>query len=160
MSSAYHLRTAQFDDLDAILDLWVSMMDEHQQGDPRIRLAAGASSAYRSYAGYHLASSESHVTLAETEDGQALGFCLLAISRNLPMFLPARYGYLSDLAVRPDWRRQGIGRALVEHGAAWLRGQGVDSIQLQYYAFNERGAAFWQAMGFEPFYTRMWRTLA
>ena len=100
--------------------------------------------------------SSSRVLLAES-GGVPAGFCLMAITNNLKMFLPERYGYLSDLYVHPRARRQGIGRRLVESELAWLAEHGVASVQLQFYQFNKTGEAFWRAMGFEPYYTRMWR---
>lgn len=162
LNSAFQVRPAVFEDMDAILQLWQAMMREHQAGDERIELAPGALSAYRAYAGYHLANSESLVLVATREtadEPEVAGFVLAAISRNLPMFLPPRYGYLSDLAVAGNMRRLGIGRALLHNTADWLRGHEISTIQLQYYNFNAAGAAFWEAMGFKPFYTRMWLDL-
>ena len=155
------MRPARFEDMEGILNLWREMMAHHETGDGRIKLAPGAEAAYRAYAGYHLSNSDSLV-LAATPAEQpqwVMGFALVAISRNLPMFVPSRYGYLSDLAVDTNWRRQGVGGALVERVAAWLREREITTIQLQYYDFNAAGEAFWEAMGFKPFYTRMWRAL-
>lgn len=152
------IRKATLEDLDEIVELWGQMMAEHARNDPRVRLAEGALPAYRTYAGYHLVHGDSCVRVAETQGG-LVGFCLLTICRNLPMFLPPRYGYLSDLVVDKAWRRQHIGRRLVEESAEWLRQRNVRSVQLQYYSFNRAGEAFWQAMGFEPYYTRMWLNL-
>ena len=153
---AIQLRPAAPEDMTAILALWGEMMSEHERQDPRIRLTGGALPAYRAYLGYHLTTEESLVQVAEIPGQGVIGFCMLTVNRNLPMFLPANYGYLSDLVVGRPWRRLGIGRALVREGIHWLRQRGLDSIQLQYYCFNQDGAAFWRAMGFESYYTRMW----
>ena len=158
MDQPFGVRAATLGDLPRILELWGAMMAEHSDQDPRIHLTEGAIPAYRAYVGYHLASGESCVRVAEAA-GRVVGFCLLTISRNLPMFLPARYGYLSDLVVAPAWRRRGIGRALFAEGLDWLRENKIPSAQLQFYAFNKSGAAFWKAMGFNAYYTRMWRDL-
>lgn len=152
------IRKATFEDLKPILDLWDEMMGEHQRQDPRIHLADTALAAYRAYVGYHLAHTESCIRVADA-DGEIVGFCLLSINRNLPMFEPERYGYLSDLAVSCSWRRRGIGRALFREVSGWLSAQGIDSVQLQFYSFNAAGEAFWRAMKFKPFYTRMWMDL-
>src|SRR5512140_455377 len=94
----FHVREATSGDLPRIIELWSAMMDEHERNDGRIRLADGALAAYRAYTSYHLTSSESCLRVAEA-GGQVVGFCLVTISRNLPMFLPPQYGYLSDLMV-------------------------------------------------------------
>lgn len=154
------IRKATFEDLKPCLELWDAMMAEHQRQDARIRLTEGALGAYRSYLSYHLVHSDSCVRVAEADGGEVVGFCLATINRNLPMFQPERYGYLSDLTVASGWRRQGIGRMLLEEISRWLGQRGVDSIQLQYYNFNAGGASFWRAMNFKPFYTRMWLDLA
>jgi ribosomal protein S18 acetylase RimI-like enzyme len=156
---AFKIRDAQYADLQPVLDLWMAMMNEHESFDPRIRLARGADAAYRAYVGYHLNNEDSRVLVAlpEEEDGETLfGFCLVTINRNLPMFLPPRYGYLSDLVVARDYRRMGIGRALVDEVRRWLSRQRIETIQLQVYAQNLGGAAFWQSMGFVPYYDRLW----
>jgi ribosomal protein S18 acetylase RimI-like enzyme len=152
------IRAARLEDIEAIIGLWGGMMADHERGDARLRLAPGAISAYRAYVGYHLTNAESKLLVAEAE-GKIVAFSLTTISRNLPMFLPARFGYISDLVVASHARREGIGRRMVEETAAWLRAHRIDSIQLQYYCFNELGEAFWRERGFEPFYTRAWLSL-
>ena len=121
--------------------------------------AEGAAAAYRSYLGFHLASSDACIRVAEAQERggpRVAGFCLLLINRNLPMFLPARYGYLSDLAVDPAWRRQGIGKALLGEVKRWLAEKEISTIQLQVYSKNAPGAEFWRAAGFGAFYDRLW----
>jgi ribosomal protein S18 acetylase RimI-like enzyme len=152
---SFRVRLAGYADLEVVLEMWGTMMAEHEMNDPRIRLSDAALPSYRSYIGYHLNNSGSRVLVADARD-MVVGFCLVTITHNLKMFLPERYGYLSDLYVRPEARRQGVGRALVDCATAWLAVNAVGSVQLQYYWFNRAGAAFWQAIGFEPFYTRMW----
>lgn len=159
---SFSIRDATSADLDAMVALWIAMMDEHQAFDARVRLAKGAETGYRAYLGYHLGNEESLVSVAvggRTAGAPVIGFCLSTINRNLPMFLPARYGYLSDLVIAPAERRRGIGRALVADVRRWLKRRRVDTIQLQVYARNEGGAAFWKSMGFVSYYDRMWLDL-
>lgn len=154
-TGTYLIRKATLQDMDGVLHLWSLMMKDHQERDPRVRLAAGALIAYRAYAGYHLNQAESFFRVVE-QDGQIIAFCLLTINRNLPMFLPERYGYLSDLVVAAHKRGQGIGSRLTGEGCQWLKAHGVHSVQLQYYFDNKVGEAFWSSQGFKPYYTRMW----
>lgn len=155
---AIAIRPAELSDLDIVVGLWSAMMRAHEAGDPHIRLTAGAESAYRSYIGYQIVAEDGCVLVAEIA-GEIIGFCTTGITRNLAMFEPQDYGYLSDLAVAPGHRRRGIGRRLFDATREWLRSRGIDSIQLQYYNFNQRARAFWTAMGFVPYYQRMWLDL-
>ena len=58
-----------------------------------------------------------------------------------------RRGYLHHLAVARAFRRQGIGRALVEACLAALRAQGIPKCNLFLYAHNTEGDRFWSRLG-------------
>ena len=150
-----HIRPARFSDLDAIVRLWIAMMQDHQRADSRVQLTDDAPDAYRYYVNYYLSERNSCVRVVEVE-GRVVAFGLLTIARNMQMFDPPRLGYLSDLVVDADWRRRGIGRRLVTHLLDWLRSREIDCLQLQHYANNKAGEVFWRACGFEPYYMRMW----
>lgn len=144
--------------MDQIVALWGEMMTDHVARDTRLRLAEGALLAYRAYAGYHLERPDSFLRVAE-RDARVIGFCLTTISQNLPMFLPERFGYLSDLCVAADHRRRGVGTALFRQMRQWLHNSGIQTVQLQYYFRNCEAEAFWKSLGFGEFYTRMWLDL-
>jgi GNAT superfamily N-acetyltransferase len=57
------------------------------------------------------------------------------------------HAFLLEPTVRPEYRRRGIGRALVERAVAVARERGLEWIHVDY----EPGlAAFYQACGFRP----------
>lgn len=58
-----------------------------------------------------------------------------------------RRGYLYHLAVHPDFRRRGIGRALVERALDGLKQAGISKVHLFVFADNELGKAFWRNQG-------------
>ena len=60
-----------------------------------------------------------------------------------------RRGYLHHLAVRPDWRGMGIGRALVEHCLEKLRQVRIARCNLFVYTHNLSGRAFWEHLGWK-----------
>lgn len=59
-----------------------------------------------------------------------------------------RRGYIYHTAVRPEYRRQGIARALVEHAMQALEKEGIQKTALVVFARNEGGNAFWEKLGF------------
>ncbi len=156
----FRIRDARTEDLAVILHLWAGMMADHETADPRVRLAPGARQAYESYLTHHLDHEDSCVRVAAAGSPErVIGFYLLTINRNLPMFLPPRYGYLSDMVVEEAWRRRGVGRALVADAREWLRARQIRCVQLQVYARNPRAQVFWNSMGFVAYYQRMWLDL-
>jgi putative acetyltransferase len=58
-----------------------------------------------------------------------------------------RRGYFHHLAVRPPWRRHGIGRALVDAPLAPLASAGTPKCNLFLFDRNKAGRAFWEKHG-------------
>lgn len=58
-----------------------------------------------------------------------------------------RRGYIHHLAVQEGYRRQGIGRHLVNHALALLIDEGIQKCHLFIFHENESGIAFWQNAG-------------
>jgi ribosomal protein S18 acetylase RimI-like enzyme len=60
-----------------------------------------------------------------------------------------RRGYLYHLAVSADFRRQGIGRALVESAVDMLRREGIRKAGIVVFGHNDDGNPFWEAIGWQ-----------
>lgn len=58
-------------------------------------------------------------------------------------------GWIYRLAVRPALQRKGIGRRMVEHAEAWLRGQGCIRVKLQVEPGGPEAVAFYRRLGYE-----------
>lgn len=72
---------------------------------------------------------------------------------------PFRTLYIHHVAVAPESRHSGVGRALVDAVADEARRRGLPSLALDHWTFNESAARFFQALGFEPFNVRLRRDL-
>lgn len=145
-------------DLAELAALWMSMMREHGEMDSRVCLSPNAEAAYHSYLLLHIDSSNSRI-LKAAESQKIVGFCCGYVCNNLPMFEPARFGYLSDIYLLPPWRGQGGGKEMLKTMEAFFRENGVEKTQLQVYRKNEKGRAFWAQQGYAPFFDRLCKTL-
>ncbi|HXM95973.1 MAG TPA: GNAT family N-acetyltransferase [Candidatus Dormibacteraeota bacterium] len=63
------------------------------------------------------------VIVAETSDGDFVAFVELSIRLDLPRLAGHRVGYVEGLYVRPEIRRQGIARRLLQASRSWARQQ-------------------------------------
>lgn len=81
-----------------------------------------------------------------------LGYALCTLQvREVSAFSPAVRRLLIDhVAVAPDARRQGHGRALLQAARALARDLVADEILLDTWAANTEAQAFFRAMGFSP----------
>ena len=59
-----------------------------------------------------------------------------------------RRGFVHHMAVGVDYRRQGVGAALVERALSALRAEDISKVALLVFRYNEAGNAFWEKMGF------------
>lgn len=74
------------------------------------------------------------------KDGKVLGVIMAGND--------GRRGYIYHMSVRPDYRKQGIGSALVKTTLNALGELGISKVALVVFAKNADGNAFWEKQGF------------
>ncbi len=79
------------------------------------------------------------LSLAAVSEGRIVGAVLCGHD--------GRRGYLHHLAVCPDWRRRGVGRAIVRQCLERLKTAGIPKCNLFLYADNAAGEVFWRRLG-------------
>ncbi|MCR5815466.1 MAG: GNAT family N-acetyltransferase [Ruminococcus sp.] len=122
-------RVMTIDDYDAVYDLWINTpgmglntTDDSREGIDRF-----------------IKRNPTTCFVAENE-GKVIGDIL---SGN-----DGRRGYIYHTAVLPKYRRQGVGRALVDNAMSALEREGINKTALVVFGRNETGNAFWEKIGF------------
>jgi GNAT superfamily N-acetyltransferase len=94
----------------------------------------------------HLFGKETYIEaiLAES-DGQAVGFA--TFFHNYSTFLTKPGLYVDDLFVMPDYRRQGLGKAILTHLAQLAVQRECGRLEWLVAAWNENAIAFYKQMG-------------
>ena len=83
-----------------------------------------------------------HVFLAAVRDGEVLGY--------VGMMYVLDEGYIANVAVSPDARRQGVGRALISALLARAEELELAFVTLEVRPSNSAAVALYSGFGFEP----------
>jgi GNAT superfamily N-acetyltransferase len=103
-----------------------------------------------------LANSDNIVFLADV-DRAAAGYAYAEVVRRAETSLTYAYEavYLHHISVRPEYRRRGVGSALLSAVRDSGYGLGIKLLTLDVWSFNEDARAFFQRQGFNPYFDRL-----
>mgnify|MGYP000483562031 FL=1 len=143
------IRRGREADLEVLLDLWASLAREMDAMDRHLDLDEDFMDKGRRYFRENLGAEDFLSWLAEDE-GEAVGFLCARVERPGPIFVPRPWLHIMDLYVRPPYRRQGVGRALMEGALGWARERGLESADLSVYSENP-ARGLYEDLGFVPY---------
>ena len=141
----------QGDDSEALLAL-PAFQDSLRVHDPKVLIMRGEGG--RDFLAARLRQGDSPLFLARDAEARALGFVQL-----YPLFasLALRPSWLlSDLYVRPEARRRGVGEALMNQARGCAESMGACGLQLETAKTNHAGQSLYERLGYvrdEQFYT-------
>jgi len=141
------IRVARPGDEEALAGLCGIVQDLHARARPGVFKPADADGLARWF-GERLGAASGRIWIAEVDQVPA-GY-VLVIDNHRPesVFSRARRWFeLDQVVVHPAHRRQGVARALFEHVAAAALGAGVETIELNTWAFNQAAQQAFQRLG-------------
>ena len=139
------IRPALEKDLPEIASLWKDFMEEETYID--FDADAAAVREWTEYARKHL--SENGYGLLVSQGQEIEGFVMFEPKKS-PFRSRFRKGYISDIYVRPEKRRRGIAKSLMQE-AMKIMGKEYDRIHLQVFANNEKAIKLYRSLGFDDF---------
>lgn len=150
------IRLATTDDAKRIGELWLEMVNYHQQFDELMfRASEHGAEFYETSILSRLPDPQTRVLVADV-DGEVVGYVLGMLVNITPeMFAPIRSGFLADISVTEAYRRQGIGRELVERLVLWFQSQDVTYFEWHVSEKNQNAVKFWKSIGGETIMLRM-----
>ncbi len=129
MEKSYTIREMKITDYPGLHDLWMTIhgfgirsIDDSEIGVERFLLRNPGTSV-----------------VAVSEDGSIVGGILCGHD--------GRRGCLYHVCVREDYRRMGIGKAMVVHCMNALKAESINKVSLIAFTKNDVGNAFWNCIG-------------
>lgn len=144
------VRPARSDEVGEIAALWSELVAYHQTIDPRLPKAAPDGEERYAYMLYELLlTGPRHMAfVAVNERGALVGYVFGMVTDLVPpVFMSERGGLLADIYVKPDYRRQGVGRKLYDAILEWFRSKDVTKVEWDAAVKNTDALAFWHAVG-------------
>jgi ribosomal protein S18 acetylase RimI-like enzyme len=143
------VRIAQMREIDRVAALWGLITDHHAALDPLFRMRRGpvADGELRELLRALHRDPDAEI-LVYDRNGTPEGLCIVRIDRAPPILEETERAEITDLGVRPELRRRGIARQLVEEAQSWVRDRGVARIEIQVATGNREGQAFWRSIGY------------
>jgi GNAT superfamily N-acetyltransferase len=150
------IRLLKSEDVDAVAQLWEALVAYHRELDASLPPAApqGARRYSRRLID-RMDDPMSRVLVAEV-GGKVVGYVLGVVVDLAPeMFSQEPGGCLADIYVDGEYRRAGVGKALVEALTAWFHEKGLRYYEWHVAARNEDSLAFWRSLGGREVMLRM-----
>jgi len=149
------IRRATPADVPSIMPLWVEMMQLHATLDDRFQPSEEGAASFDK-ALLEWLENERILILVADAGAELIGYAIGYDRDNPPVMLPARYGYITDMAVTAARRRQGVGSALLSAMTVWFRERNLHSIRLNVAYANPLSQGFWRSMGFKDYMNTLW----
>lgn len=98
--------------------------------------------------------------VAEVE-AELIGFVNVMIAQSsIPLHVPRRFAIVDNLAVTEHFRRQGVGRALMQAAEHWAQERGATAMELNVYEFNHGATETYESLGYRTLSRKMQKSLA
>ena len=155
MAPTPRIEPATRDDLEAVADCWVALAREQREHGSHVLPEPNREAILETLAAHQF---DGGLLVARLE-GELAGFATATVERGT-FALDANRGVLSNLYVKPAFRSQGIGEALLEATEAFLADRDVEVVTLEAMADNEAARRFYRRHGYETYRVAMERPLA
>ncbi len=147
--TAVNIRRATPGDCEALLNLWLALLQEQEELDERFRSADDAAERWRNDYGEWIRDGEQRIFIAEKGD-EIAGYVSACRWFASPVYQPAKEIFIEELYVRPDGRRSGAGRALAAAVREWADELEGARLRVGVLAQNMDGRAFWEKLAARP----------
>ena len=151
------IRPAAPADVDSIAALNVDVQNIHAAAHPHIFKSVSDGEFAKTYIAEQL-SKRDHFFFLANLDGEDVGYIFARIVRRPEnAYMHAwNFVYIDQISVKPAHQGKGCGTALIQAVRDLAKEHNIDTIALDFWAFNEKARAFFTRQGFVTFNHRVW----
>jgi ribosomal protein S18 acetylase RimI-like enzyme len=152
------VRPATQADVTEIVTIWGELATHHAALDSSFAPSERWQDEYRHFVRSLLGRDDALAVVA-VDHARVVGYAVGRISMLPGFFAQRERGYIHDAVVRPEYRRRGIGRQLVQALTTWMDAGGVAIVELTVATRNREAVEFWRRVGFDSYMVHMKREL-
>ena len=149
MKEIYY-RTAVLDDLPTLFDFEQGIVAAERPYDETLK--PGRIHYYDLKA---LIEAEDTEVIVAVINKEIIGSAYISIKQSKPYLTHNYFGYLGFMYVKPEHRRKGVNKGIIEELKKWARTKNVKELQLEVYDDNHAAVRAYEKAGFEKFLVTM-----
>ncbi len=154
------VRPATEADVPHVLPLVRLICNQHESMDPeRFTFRPNILELYERWLPERVRDPRSIFFVAEARGGEIVGSVVGTVEPEMPIYWTPESAWIHDVVVRPEWRKRGVGSALVKAAAKRCAEIGVSRIRLETADANDAARAMFASCGFRRSTTEMMMTL-
>jgi ribosomal protein S18 acetylase RimI-like enzyme len=139
-----------------IMEVWQEFIQFHMDAEPLWNPGEDALKDFQKQLKKQMKSANALVLVA-IEQGRVAGFAVSIIGSRPPLYRLPKYGTISDMGIKSEYRHKGAGEKMLEEIMRWFMEKGVTLAEVTVMAKNEVAGSFWAKHGFQDFSHRMCR---
>lgn len=156
------IRKATLKDLPTIISLWKEFIKYHNEVlvkrdkklQPFLAKKKNAVNIIQKYLKDQIKSKNAEIYLAEIK-GKPVGYSLIYIKKNIPIFKLERIGDISDLFVKKEFRGKGISNKLKDNAIKWFKKRGIKNMVVNVHCENKSAYSVFKRWGFFDYHLEM-----
>lgn len=156
-----HIRRATANDYDDMCELYDEIDTYHRVNLPNVfkKPMNGPAREKEYYLGV-ISDEDTGFFVAEA-DGKLAGFIHVFV-RDMPespILIHHHYAVVDGIAIRSEFRNQGLGGKLMEKTQEWAAAMGAEYIELNVHEFNRNAISFYEKLGYQTSSRKMRKSL-
>lgn len=149
------IKEAQLKQIPEIVKLWKEFMIEHDEiiitENPKLQELeikdSQMETSYLEFLKLQLKSAKGTVFIAE-ENNKIVGYTLILIKDEIPIYQNKKIGCISDLYVKKNFRNRGLSSRLKDKSIEWFKEKGIKFVSVPLYPDNKFAHSLYQRWGF------------